>query len=290
MDPDNSNSQYGLIGAWNCAEAGLSVPNRFWQDVEQHWIACQTPEGTWGYKNGSGGSYAMTMAGITALSVCRDYMSEAAAQPSNGPARIPREAKRWTKALRWFETGDNCVNIQGQYGYSLYGLERAALASGMMFAGTHDIYRELATQVVHNQHPGGSWNSDSGRDAIIETSFALLFLSRGRNPVLMNKLRYDGNWANHQRDAANLARYATYAMERPINWQVASLTQPWGQWMEAPILYIAGDVPPNFGPADYDRLKNYVDNGGLIFTQADNGSRRVQRIRRGSGDEAVSEI
>src|SRR2546430_1935317 len=42
--------------------------------------------------------------------------------------------------------------------------------------------------------------------------------------------------------------------------------------MEAPILYIAGDVPPNFGPADYERLRSYVDNGGLIFTHADFGS------------------
>src|SRR5207248_6088951 len=117
-----------------------------------------------------------------------------------------------------------------------------------------------------------AWSADSGRDAVIETSFALLFLARGRNPVMVNKLRYDGNWANHQRDAANLARYASYAMEHPVNWQIATLTQPWAAWMEAPILYIAGDVPPNFGPADYERLRSYVDNGGLIFTHADFGS------------------
>ena len=57
--------------------------NRFWQDVEQHWISCQTPLGTWDYQTGGSTNYAMTMAGITALSVCRDYMSDAATQTSS---------------------------------------------------------------------------------------------------------------------------------------------------------------------------------------------------------------
>ena len=267
---DNSNSQYGLIGVWNCAEAGLSVPNKYWHDVESHWTESQKSEGTWNYKKDPGTSSPMTMAGITALSVCRDFMNDP--PPASGPAKSPARSVALDKALRWFETGDNSVRIEGQHGYSLYSVERAALASGMMFAGTHDIYRELATQELKNQGKLGSWGGDAGRDAIVETSFSLLFLARGRNPVLLDKLRYEGNWANHPRDAANLARYATYAMERPVNWQVVSLTQPWSQWMESPILYIAGDQPPDLGPADLDRLKNYVDNGGLIFTHADNGS------------------
>src|SRR5581483_7172166 len=74
MEWDNSNSQYGLIGVWNCAEAGLSVPNRYWQGVEAHWTGCQTPGGTWDYRGNAGTNWAMTMAGITALSVCRDFM------------------------------------------------------------------------------------------------------------------------------------------------------------------------------------------------------------------------
>src|SRR5262249_41663692 len=142
--------QYGLIGVWNCAEAGLAVPNKFWQDVEQHWTSAQTPQGTWDYQAGRDTRWAMTMAGITALSVCRDFMADATTQPSN--AKIPPRSEALSKAMAWFEAGDNSVSVSGQYGYSLYGLERAALASGMMFAGTHDIYRELATQVVKNQH------------------------------------------------------------------------------------------------------------------------------------------
>jgi hypothetical protein len=267
IDWDNSNSQYGLIGVWNCAEAATAVPLKYWQDVESHWVNCQAPDGTWSYKGNTGGSWAMTMAGITALSVCRDFMNE----PAPG-AKMAQRSAALTKALHWFESGNNAVAVDGQYGYSLYGLERAAFASGLMFAGAHDIYRELAPQVLKEQHSNGAFRSDSGHDAIVETSFALLFLARGRNPVMLNKLRYDGDWNNHQRDASNLTRYATYAMERPVNWQVVSLLQPWSQWMQSPILYISGDTPPSFGPADLERLKNFVDNGGLIVTHADNGS------------------
>jgi hypothetical protein len=280
FDFDNSNSQYGLIGVWNCAEANQSVPNKYWQDVERHWTTFQQPDGTWGYKGGDGGTFAMTMAGITALSVCRDYMSEAATQPSLGRNKIPPRSEALQKALGWFERGDNAISLSGQHGYSLYGLERAALASGLMFAGTHDIYREMATREIREQHPNGAWRADSGQDGVIETSFSLLFLARGRNPVMMNKLRYDGNWANHQRDAANLARFATYSMERPVNWQVVTLAQPWASWMESPVLFISGDVPPTFGPADYERLKNYVANGGLIFTHSDNNSEAFNAFAR----------
>ena len=55
------------------------------------------------------------------------------------------------------------------------------------------------------------------------TAYSLLFLSRGRHPIFMNKLRFDGYWANRPRDIANLSHYATTVLERPLNWQVVSL-------------------------------------------------------------------
>src|SRR5207248_5838475 len=131
----------------------------------------------------------------SALTDCHVFNIYSITQPSN-TTKIPPRSESLNRAMAWFEAGDNSVNISGQYGYSLYGLERAALASGMMFVGTHDIYREVAMQVLKNQRASGAWSADSGRDAVIETSFALLFLARGRNPVMVNKLRYDGNWAN----------------------------------------------------------------------------------------------
>ena len=124
--------------------------------------------------------------------------------------------------------------------YNLYGLERAALASGFKYFGSHDWYRELATGALRQQHTDGSWQEE---DPIVDTAFTLLFLSRGRHPILMNKLRFEGSWSNRPRDLANLTVYASNELERPFNWQVVSLNSDWTDWTDSPILYVASHEP-----------------------------------------------
>src|SRR5207248_8214444 len=115
----------------------------------------------------------------------------------------------------------------------LYGIERAGLASGFKYFGKHDWYRELAQRILLTQGGDGAW----GESNVIETAYHLLFLSRGRHPILMNKLRFDGYWANRPRDLANLARFAGKQLERPLNWQVVPLDNDYTDWMDSPILY-----------------------------------------------------
>ena len=48
--------------------------------------------------------------------------------------------------------------------------------------------------------------------AVVNTSFAILFLAQGRAPIVMNKLEYDiagkdGNWNQRPRDVANVTRW-----------------------------------------------------------------------------------
>ena len=62
----------------------------------------------------------------------------------------------------------------------------------MMQPGKHDVYRELVPQVLTRQKHTGAFESDSGKDAVIETSFALLFLARGRE-VLAERTFQLGN-------------------------------------------------------------------------------------------------
>lgn len=266
--PDNSNSQYGLFGVWTAAESGVSVPQSYWDAVERYWTNGQAPDGTWGYHPGmtQGTTYTMTLAGITALSVTRDYLPSGA---GTSPEAHDAAGEALKKSLQWFTQGDNAIQMRGDWGYALYGLERAALATGLMYAGGHDLYRELASQVIREQTPGGSWKGDHGRGALIDTSFALLFLARGRNPVMMDKLAYDGKWNNRSRDLSLLTRYCSYAMERPMNWQTVGLHLEWQQWLDAPILYIAGSEPIEFTDTDIAKLRSYANAGGLIFTHAD---------------------
>ena len=104
-----------------------------------------------------------------------------------------------------------------------------------------------------------------------------MFLASGRHPVFMNKLEFDGNWSNRPRDIANLARFASRELERPVNWQVVNLENGWEDWMDCPVLYLASHKPPALLDADYENLRHFVHEAGsgLLFTTATVTLRRL---------------
>ena len=197
--------------------------------------------------------------------------------------------------LSWLERSDNCVNTPNPkthyIGYDLYGLERVALASGFKYFGKHDWYRELSANALGTQWPTGAWGrAPDGADALVDTAYTLLFLARGRYPLLMNKLRFEksdvtrvdnkpqtGYWANRPRDLANLTRFASRQLERGLNWQAVSTEAPWHDWLDAPVLYIASHQAPALDDAEYEKIRQFVDAGGLVFTHADNGAAAFNR-------------
>ena len=62
-------------------------------------------------------------------------------------------------------------------------------------------------------------------------------------------------------------------IERELNWQVVSLKVPVEELHDAPILYIAGDQSLDFSEADIDKLRRFVEEGGLILGNADCGNK-----------------
>ncbi|HEX2973597.1 MAG TPA: DUF4159 domain-containing protein [Tepidisphaeraceae bacterium] len=290
-NPDNSNSQYGLLGVWAGAEAGLEVPHSYWQQVRKHWTDCQYDSGVWGYLPGSltDASLSMTVAGTTSLLVAHEYLDSRVAGGDIGREPYPPSIAR---ALAWLEQGDNCMEFQRTFpGYTLYGIERAALASGFKYFGVHEWYPELAQLVIDRQIPFSytrdgkeipcvRWavnsyglNSPYSKNSdLIETAFSLLFLARGRHPILMNKLRFEGYWSNRPRDVANLTRFASKELERPLNWQVVPLDREWSDWMDWPILYIASHKLLQLTDEQGTKLRKFAEAGGLIFTHADGDS------------------
>jgi hypothetical protein len=271
---DNSNSQYGLLGVWAGAEAGVEVPSSYWNAVEQHGVGCQNPDGQWNNAAGPGGFISMTAAGLASLFVTHDWLD--APKYARVVGREPFSPSL-QRGLNWLEQGDNAVTISGGHtGYTLYGIERVGLASGFKYFGKHDWYRELAAEVVRAQAGDGSWGDT------VDTSFALLFLSRGRHPILMNKVRFSGYWANRPRDVANLTRYAARQLERELNWQVVPLrpANEWTDWLDSPILYLASHKAPALVEEDYENLRQFVAAGGMLFTQADGESPEFDRFAR----------
>lgn len=265
---DNSNSQYGLLGVWSGAESEIPVPLSYWQAVEKHWVSCQATNGQWAYGQGrpASGTISMSCAGVASLFVTHDWLDTPRFGASVG--RVPF-SPALKKGLEWFEQGNNSVNINGGWrGYTIYGVERVGLASGFKFFGEHDWYRELAIEILRAQGADGSWNDGDP----VETAYSLLFLSRGRHPILMNKLRFDGFWANSSRDVSNLARYTSHQLERTVNWQVVPLSHPWTDWNDSPIVYLASHERVKMSESEIENLRAFVLAGGMLFTQADGDS------------------
>jgi len=288
---DNSNSQYGVLGVWSAAETGREVPDAYWAAVRNHWQQSQAANGQWDYyQGGTSGTHSMTCAGLASLFVAQDWL-----EPARFDGNVGREpfTPAIAAGLKWLEHGDNCINLD--HGpYDLYGLERVGLASGFKYFGTHDWYRELAASTIDLQFGDGHWEGQpvapggdgfgfgpmgrlprfmASNGPIVDTAYDLLFLARGRHPILMNKLRFDGFWANRPRDLANLARFASRQLERPLNWQAVSLENDWTDWMDSPILYLASHQKLVFSQKEYDKIRSFVQNGGLLFTQADGDSK-----------------
>ncbi|MBV8781764.1 MAG: DUF4159 domain-containing protein, partial [Phycisphaerae bacterium] len=265
---DNSNSQYGALGVWAAADADLHPTDRYWRDVARHWESCQLGNG-WGYNSSSSVvQLSMTAAGVSILFVAHDQTIEDSSTPTAPPAPLSLAIK---KGLGYLDTGDNCITLPGDHaGYTLYGLERAGLASGYKYFGKHDWYLELAAQIVAQQKEDGSW--DGGDGTLAETAFRLLFLSRGRHPVFISKLRYDGDWDFRPRDAVHLTQFAGQQLEAQLNWQTVSLDLNPTDWADSPVLLISGDAAPKFSDKDIDKLRQFTTNGGMIFTESTNNS------------------
>jgi hypothetical protein len=127
-----------------------------------------------------------------------------------------------------------------------------------------------------------------------------LFLARGRNPVVFNKLQYDGPWDARPMDVAYLTRWMSRQFERPLNWQVVNLRMPateeggraaasmGREWLDAPILIITGSVDPVFTPTDIARLREYVEGGGMIFSLSNGSSGDFTNAMRRAAGQMVS--
>jgi hypothetical protein len=269
---DHSVSQYGVLGLWAAAEAEqpFEVPEKFWELVENAWLRDQDKSGGWAYERGPMDKHPltipMTAAGVATLFITQDYVHGLEGVTCKGNIHNPgiEQGLKWM-AEHFAETANNT--------YAWYGIERIGVASGLKYFGTIDWYHEGCNVLCKNP---GAWN-DHG--AIPSTAFALLFLVRGRAPIVMNKLNYEfdshgdkapeAHWNQRPRDAANVSRFIGHETENFFNWQVVNLKVPADELHDAPIMYIAGDQPLDLKKEDDDKLRRYVEQGGLILCNAD---------------------
>jgi hypothetical protein len=273
---DRSNSQYAVLGMWALQEAGGEIRSLYWQIEDAAWKKAQLRNGGWNYNNAveemRDASPSMTAAGIATLFLTQDYtLDENWSVCKGGIKNLYID-----RGLHWMDQHIDQA-LSGNY-YTMYGVERIGTASGRKYFGVKDWYKIGADYIVSHQNAEGFWTGSNG--PIPDTCFSLLFLARGRAPVMMNKLQYTTDkaeknvgevWNERPRDVANLAKWAGREEESYFNWQVVDLSVNPEELHDAPILYISGSQALNFSKVDEDKLRTYVEQGGLILANADCG-------------------
>jgi hypothetical protein len=310
---DNSNTQYAVLGLWAAKQAGINVPDALFKEIRDFYVAHQDPNGGWNYAVGrkfgalNAVSMTMTTAGLCGLLISGMELNvrRETFNPDGTAAKCGEyeENPSIQKALNWISVNFT-PEVEGRTFYHLYGLERAGRLSGLRYFGNHDWYREGCRFLVDRQNKAdGSWRLAGAWDnwPEISTSFALLFLSKGRTPVLMSKMVHgpwprveaDSDWNNDRNDLRHLTQYASTEMFKvPLAWQTIDLSRGinaqargvqfteddfqavTSDMLQSPILYITGHRSPRERILGAEKLllKRYVENGGFIFAEACCGS------------------
>ena len=151
--------------------------------------------------------------------------------------------------------------------YFLYGLERAGRLAGIRFFGRHDWYRLGAEELVRTQNRlSGFWRGVT-EQPVVATSFALLFLAKGRAPVLVNKLRHGprGDWNPDPDDVRNLVSVVSRDWKSLLTWQVVDpAAATVADLLQAPVLFINGHKAPELNARARQNLRDYVEQGGFL--------------------------
>jgi hypothetical protein len=293
---DGSNAQFALLAlneAQRAADAGLikvRVKPQTWLRAKEYWEGAQNAEdGSFGYYVPLPGTGSMTCAGITSLIITNDMVSQSDARAHGdridccGQGDLDND--RIERALAWlgranvFSLGSN----PGQHGdiwllYYLYGIERVGRLTARRFIGGHDWYREGADLLVRQQDQlSGYWKGrgHAEDDPLVATPLALLFLSKGRWPVLLAKLKHGPgeDWNQHRNDMTNLTRYVESRWKRDLTWQAIDLSAASADdLLQAPVLYFCGNRSPlplgeEQRTALATKLRDYLDRGGFLFAE-----------------------
>lgn len=297
-----SRAQYAVLGMWAAAQSGVEVSADYWRKVETAWAGHQESDGGWKYQKG-GRDYpttpGMTAAGVATLLVAQEHLlAVAAGQCDGNPTSGAIE-----RGLAWLDANFSQVAADQDYDrdypfVTLYAVERVGVGSGLKHFGSNDWYQKGSDYLIKRQKKDGSWKAGSSYfGALPDTCFGILFLARGRAPLLMNKLRHGEpdakmveqskpdaiealkrsgpkpDWNQRPRDVANLSNWIATVAERELNWQVLSTSAALKDFFDAPILYLSGTQTPRLDDPAKAKLRDYVEGGGLILGHADCGGR-----------------
>jgi hypothetical protein len=278
---DLSCSQYGVLGAWAGAQRTNVFTRDWWQTIENAWHGQQCNDGGWIYEGkdqpNEHTTIQMAAAGVATLFITQEFVhGEDGIEGTKGNINDPFINKGLDYITKAYPE-----LLEKPLLYAMYGIERVGVASGYKYFGNIDWYQSGASALLRVQNQG-RWEGPH------DTAFAILFLSRGRAPVMMNKLAYnitapngktrEANWNQRPRDVANATRWAAEKTERTLNWQIINLNvADIHDLHDSGLLYITGNQGFAFTDKEKAMLKQYIEEGGIIIGNADVGKSEFTR-------------
>lgn len=336
---DNSNTQYALLGLYAAKQAGATIDDKVWKAIQDYYTRTQVSEGAtsgyWAYYNkqfGDRASFSMTVAGVCGLLIAAMGLdaSEQDLDPQTGMPRkdqngntkcgVYSENTALTKGMNWVGANFTFESPKSSM-YNIYGIERLGRLSGQRFIDRYDWYREGSDRLVGKYDPvrgewvGGMQQDDGsivgkgGIDAspVLSTSFALLFLSKGRTPVLISKFAWGDfqnrggafvevptgpqgqvNWNRKHNDTRHVVEFCAKQLfnDAPLSWQVydvrrrdfgndpggkstkEKVLEEVGLLLQSPVLYINGHGNLVLSPVQEEIIKLYLEEGGFVLAEA----------------------
>ncbi|QDT07835.1 hypothetical protein K227x_62640 [Rubripirellula lacrimiformis] len=288
---DPSNSQFAILALGAAEERGIQVEPVAFELAMRYWTNRQRPGGSWAY-NSRDPSGSMTCAGVASIIISRGRLGGGTSSIVGNQIRCcggdDEQTDPVEAGLDWLGRNFTTLVNPGGNGmtlyYYIYALERVGRLSGRRFIGGHDWYREGAERLITLQDDFlGYWKGNGALEPeAVATSFALLFLSKGKRQVVVGRLRYPDapnvdstnsvGWKQHPDGMRQLVRQVERDWGRDLTWQtIESESANLADLLQTPVLVISGRQAIRWSDKTSETLRQYTQQGGTILFEADGG-------------------
>ena len=250
------NREFGMIALRDASRSGVSIAKKYWLSLANATLLTQHKNGGWSYDQGkvsTSPTSNMTVAALNCL-LGVDEMEGSS---------LPKKDAQWLhnaieQGISWLNKhAKTTKNVGGTTLMSyLYGLERAAMSCGLAEIHKRDWFLDGAKAILKT-HCGVR----KAKGSTVNLSFALLFLSRGRVPIALCELASSKGVVDPLRTSEIITHRVSQQTEQPLSWQIVTNNETIEAWKSAPLLFIQDT---DALPTDTTKLKQYLDEGGLI--------------------------
>jgi hypothetical protein len=264
--PDNSNTQFAVLGLVFASQCGFQVPREVWERLREHYLSTQSADGGWGYYATTAPSANMTIASTVSLAICEEMLRD----QNHRQCVAPPRSTAVDRGMEWIAKRGQIDRLST---YGCYALERLGILMGRSEIGGVDWYAVGAKQLTKSRGwPSDNTGNYNDRDhpPQVGAAFAVLFLARGLEPVIINKLERRGtnDWNDDPYDIKHLTEFIAVRFQKYVQWRIVTLDAPVDFLLKVPILFISGHEALAFTDAEKAKLKEYVERGGTILAEA----------------------